>query len=46
MVAHWIAECRIAIEQVRLLALHAAYILDTQGNKAARKQVTHSVIFR
>ncbi|KAK3541124.1 hypothetical protein QTP86_015733 [Hemibagrus guttatus] len=39
VVAHWIAECRIAIEQVRLLALHAAYILDTQGNKAARKQI-------
>ncbi|KAB5533088.1 hypothetical protein PHYPO_G00127710 [Pangasianodon hypophthalmus] len=39
VVAHWIAECRIAIEQVRLLALHAAYILDTQGNKAARKKI-------
>ncbi|MCJ8745665.1 hypothetical protein PDJAM_G00132850 [Pangasius djambal] len=39
VVAHWIAECRIAIEQVRLLALHAAYVLDTQGNKAARKQI-------
>ncbi|KAF4075883.1 hypothetical protein AMELA_G00224000 [Ameiurus melas] len=39
VVAHWIAECRLAIEQVRLLSLHAAYILDTQGNKAARKQI-------
>ncbi|XP_062841210.1 acyl-CoA dehydrogenase family member 11 [Trichomycterus rosablanca] len=39
VVAHWIAECRIAVEQTRLLALHAAYILDTQGNKAARKQI-------
>ncbi|XP_053344186.1 acyl-CoA dehydrogenase family member 11 [Clarias gariepinus] len=39
VVAHWIAECRIAIEQVRLLALHAAYMLDTKGNKAARKQI-------
>ncbi|TTV25980.1 Acyl-CoA dehydrogenase family member 11 [Bagarius yarrelli] len=39
VIAHWIAECRIAIEQVRLLALHAAFTLDTQGNKAARKQI-------
>ncbi|XP_066534162.1 acyl-CoA dehydrogenase family member 11 [Hoplias malabaricus] len=39
VVAHWIAECRIAIEQTRLLALHAAYTLDTKGNKAARKQI-------
>ncbi|XP_076868377.1 acyl-CoA dehydrogenase family member 11 isoform X1 [Brachyhypopomus gauderio] len=39
VVAHWIAECRIAIEQTRLLCLHAAHTLDTQGNKAARKQI-------
>uniref|UniRef100_A0A8B9HP84 Acyl-CoA dehydrogenase family member 11 n=1 Tax=Astyanax mexicanus TaxID=7994 RepID=A0A8B9HP84_ASTMX len=39
VVAHWIAECRIAIEQTRLLALHAAHTLDTKGNKAARKQI-------
>lgn len=39
VVAHWIAECRIAIAQTRLLTLHAAHTLDTQGNKAARKQV-------
>ncbi|RXN28211.1 acyl- dehydrogenase family member 11 [Labeo rohita] len=38
-VAHWIAECRIAISQTRLLTLHAAHMLDTQGNKAARKQI-------
>ncbi|XP_051738696.1 acyl-CoA dehydrogenase family member 11 isoform X2 [Ctenopharyngodon idella] len=39
VVAHWIAECRIAIAQTRLLTLHAAHTLDTQGNKAARKQI-------
>uniref|UniRef100_A0A4W4EVW7 Acyl-CoA dehydrogenase family member 11 n=1 Tax=Electrophorus electricus TaxID=8005 RepID=A0A4W4EVW7_ELEEL len=39
VVSHWIAECRLAIEQTRLLALHAAYTLDTHGNKAARKQI-------
>uniref|UniRef100_A0A672S3N6 Acyl-CoA dehydrogenase family member 11 n=1 Tax=Sinocyclocheilus grahami TaxID=75366 RepID=A0A672S3N6_SINGR len=41
VVAHWIAECRIAISQSRLLTLHAAHTLDTQGNKAARKQVKY-----
>ncbi|XP_043082513.1 acyl-CoA dehydrogenase family member 11-like [Puntigrus tetrazona] len=39
VVAHWIAECRIAISQSRLLTLQAAHTLDTQGNKAARKEI-------
>ena len=39
VVAHWIAECRLMIEQTRLLTLHAAHALDTLGNRAARKQV-------
>ncbi|XP_028818373.1 acyl-CoA dehydrogenase family member 11 [Denticeps clupeoides] len=39
VVAHWIAECRISIEQTRLLTLSAAHALDTQGNKVARKQI-------
>ncbi|KAG7488500.1 hypothetical protein MATL_G00034740 [Megalops atlanticus] len=39
VVAHWIAECRIAIDQTRLLTLHAAHALDTLGSKAARKQI-------
>lgn len=39
VVAHWVAECRIAIAQARLLTLHAAHTVDTQGNKAARKQI-------
>ncbi|XP_056594783.1 acyl-CoA dehydrogenase family member 11 [Triplophysa dalaica] len=39
VVAHWIGECRITIAQTRLLTLHAAHTLDTQGNKAARKQI-------
>ena len=42
VVAHWIAECRLAIDQTRLLTLHAAHALDTLGSRRARKQVTHA----
>ncbi|XP_062980671.1 acyl-CoA dehydrogenase family member 11 [Elgaria multicarinata webbii] len=39
VVTHWIAECRIAIEQARLLTLKAASRIDALGNKEARKEV-------
>ncbi|XP_030254720.1 acyl-CoA dehydrogenase family member 11 [Sparus aurata] len=39
VVAHWIAECRLLIEQTRLLTLQAAHALDTVGSRAARKQI-------
>lgn len=32
----WIAESRIEIDQVRLLNLYTSWLMDTQGNKAAR----------
>src|SRR6201996_8946249 len=34
-----IAEARISIDQARWLVLHAAYMMDTVGNRAARQQI-------
>ncbi|HSX67767.1 acyl-CoA dehydrogenase family protein [Nocardioides sp.] len=39
VVRDWIAESRVKVEQLRLLCLKAAWLMDTQGNKAAHTEI-------
>ncbi len=39
VVRQWIAEARLTIDQARLLVLKTAWMMDTAGNKAARKEI-------
>lgn len=39
VVRQWIAEARCAIDQARLLVLKTAWLMDTVGNKQARREI-------
>ncbi len=39
VIQEWIADARIEIDQVRLYTLYTAWLMDTQGNKAARVEI-------
>ena len=39
VVRDWIAESRVRIEQVRLLVLKTAWLMDTVGNRAAHSEI-------
>jgi acyl-CoA dehydrogenase len=39
VVGEWIAEARVRVEQVRLLVLKTAWLMDTVGNKGAHAEI-------
>ena len=40
VIQEWIAEARWRLEQARLLVLRTAWLLDTVGNRAARREIS------
>lgn len=39
VIREWVAEARLAIDQARLLVLKTAWMMDTAGSKAARREI-------
>ena len=39
VIQEWVADARIDIDQARLYTLYTAWLMDTQGNKAARTEI-------
>jgi len=39
VIRDWIAESRVRVEQLRLLVLKAAWLMDSQGNKGAHTEI-------
>ncbi len=39
VIRQWIAEARLALDQARLLVLKTAWMMDSVGNKAARREI-------
>jgi acyl-CoA dehydrogenase len=39
VVQNWIADARVAVEQLRLLVLKTAWMMDTVGNKGAHTEI-------
>lgn len=39
VVRDWVAESRVRLERLRLLCVKAAWLMDTQGNKAAHSEI-------
>jgi acyl-CoA dehydrogenase len=40
VIADWVGQSRIELEQVRLLCLKTAWLMDTAGNKSARTEIS------
>jgi acyl-CoA dehydrogenase len=39
VVRDWIAEARVRVEQLRLLVVKTAWLMDTEGDKAAHTEI-------